>query len=615
MKGWKIIGAGFLLISLLSILICIKPSTIYPYLFLSVIAALLLTSVILFDRDGQDKTSLFLILLFVFLFLPSIWFISTRYAALTTADVTYEYAIINTFMEYDKIFVIPSTELEPSRWLAGYSKYPVLHTLGAILCSVTGIDSYVLPMFLPMVLSLIGFMFLYLIATKLSKGLRLKPVIIPLSLLIYGVSALGIFFHFRLVRQSLAVVVLLVGFYLIYNYISAGGRRIAGLIILCALLLVLTHHLSSFIFLIYLLAFFLASVLFIALHKLAKPEWQTFAAKLPKRCLFIGIVGIVAVGAFLGWDQCAPRILQPPQEVLVSQQMPSTTETIMGTASGALRTPQLEAYVPPGQYPKQLTPSWVHIQTARSLLIYFPVFFGFIWLIREKLKKKFKGRQEFTAFCFFVFSLVIFGVSFATDLFLTKMAPYRIVLVALPFVAFGSAIFYTKLVTKSKQAVFIGLVFVIVSSSLGLWAHRVIPAHVYSSAICPVEVGEVMPLDARHHALGSFASDHILDGASGQRIISDDSHSLYPIIPPPAYGKIAGPTHPALIAARLDEVINGNSGEIVVVDFGQNPYIYWCWSREPFDPKAAPEVRAKYRSRLENNLNKIYDNGFEIWTK
>jgi len=617
MRSWYIVASGILLVIMMSIVVHIRPPSIYPYLLLSLLAGGLLALTIVLHKKAHQQALLVAILLLVFLLLPSVWFISTSYAALTPVDVTYDYAISNTYLEYERAFFFPPGESVPSRWLSSYSGNPALHILSATIANVLGVDTYRVAMFLPSVFATICFLFLYLLATRLCRTMGITTVVIPLTILVSGISAHAIFFGSRFVRTSLALPLLMMGFYLICKYMPAGGKRTLGLITFSALMLVVTHHLSSVVFAVYLVSFLAAAMVAFALLRMAKPKWQELAAKLPQRALAIGIVGIVAVGAFIGWDYFAPRILQPPPAVIAVVEEPAVVKARWSAvvAESMAKIPALisepEAYVPMGRYHEQLTPPWVRILLARDILVYFPVFLGFSWLIMWLIRAKMKlSHNQVLAAFFFMFSLLVFGVFTAIDLFLTHIDTYRIVLIALPLIAFGSAVFYSWLWGKSKHALFVILVFVIVCSSLGLWGHRLVPLHAYTSAVNPAEVGDAMPLDARHHAVGDFLNGHVICGAT--EIISDDMYALYPLVPPAAYGKITGMASRAAVP-EPDEIARLGSRTTAVVNFSVPPWS--CWYSMRTTPGTLLARKSEYYSALAANFNKIYTNGFEIWLR
>lgn len=601
MKRWALIILGLILTIALIILVWNKQPTIYPYLFVAIsLGSLLALSIIGYYKGSVDKFSTICLLFIVFLLLRSVQFIATHYQALTTGDVTYEYAVINTFSQADKIFVIPPTFF--SNMLTWYSSWPLLHSFSLIFADVLGIKISLLPVVLPTIFSLIGFLFVYLVTDRLATDLKLDRVIIPLSLLLYAIAPEAIYFGFKFVRNSMAVVFILAEFYLLYKYISQRDSRVLALIILNALAIVLTHHYTSFIFTAYLLAFAaLAFILALAQDKLRKPVWIAKLLTFRKEAAIIGIVGLLSASAIFAWWSQVATVIQPVGS--------GVTARII-----QIVTPSIEPDVFKAYYPRELTPTWVNLLWVRDFLIYVPVFFGFAWLIRQKFKKGTLEFKEERGFHFLVLSLVCFGAFFLFELFISHVETFRIVILSLPLIALCSAMLYVKMLSQGrwlKWLTFAVLVFVVTSSFLGLWGHRYVPIHLYSSAVSAWEVGEPTPLDDRHYALQQFVSENQLDLKSGE-ILADDNSLLYRLLPPQEYQKI-GPEKGALYD-ELSRAIT-DSDNLVVIDFSAKFYTHYWGGYASVQPEAAGEVRKQYRTELEANLNRIYDNGFEIWVK
>jgi len=598
LKRWAIVILGLILTTALIILVWNKESTIYPYLFVAIaLASLVAFSVIGYHKGQVDKLSTICLIFMVFLLLRNVQFIATHYRALTIADVTWEYAVINTFSQADKIFVIPPSAF--SDILTWYSSWPLLHSFSVIFAETLGIKISLLPVILPTIFSFIGFLFVYLVADRLAIDPKLNKVIVPLSLLFYAISPEAIYFGFKFVRNSMAVVFVLAEFYLIYKYISQRDSRVLALIILNALAIVLTHHYTSFIFTAYLLAFAaLAFVLTLAQGKLRKHGWIAKLPEFRKEAVIIGVVGIISVACVFGWWSQSGKII----------------EGTAGRVASQIQEMEVAPSILEAQYPEQLTPSWVKLFWVRDFMIYVPVFFGFAWLIRQKFKKMTLDLKEGKGFYFWVLSLVCFGAFFLFELFISHVETFRIVLLGLPFIALCSAILYVEILSHGrwlKWVTFAVLVFAITSSSLGLWGHRYAPIHLYCSTVSSQEVGEATALDDRHYALQQFVNENGLDLQSNE-IMSDDNSLLYRLLPPEEYKKI-GPGWGALTDELNNCIYYGT--ESVVIDFNISFYSHYCGTYSPVDVGAAGEARAEYRSELESNLNKIYDNGFEVWVK
>jgi len=610
-RRWLLITIGVILTSTLIILIWNKQPTIYPYLLAAIgLASLVTFSIVGYYRGSIDKFSTICLIFIVFLLLRNVQFIATYFTALMPGDVTYEYAVINTFSQADRIFVIPQSAFT-SR-LTWYSSWPLLHSLSLISGDVLGIKISLLPVILPTIFSLIGFLFVYLIADRLTTSLNLNIVVVPITLLIYAISPETIYYGFKFVRNSLALVFVLVEFYLIYKYIDRRDSRILALISINALAIVLTHHYTSFIFTGYLLAF--AALAFILISVRSKLRRPALIEKLPefkKEAVIIGVIGIISVAGIFGWWSQAGTVIQGTASGVTHRVTQILTPSIEPTKPG------IEPDIPEAHYPQQLIPSWVNLLWARDFLIYVPVFFGFAWLIRQKFKKRVLDFKEGRAFHFLILSLICFGAMFLFELFISHVEPYRIILLGLPFISLCSAVLYVRMLSNGtwlKWVTFAVLVFVITSSSLGLWGHRYAPINLYCSNVNTRGVDKATAPDDKHYALQQFINGKKLDLKSNE-ILSDDNSLLYRLLSPQVYHKI-GPSRSELCTEASRAIAAGDN--LLVIDFDNKFYSHY-WSgvggHTPVKSEIAQRLMTEYRTEIGSNLNKIYDNGFEVWVK
>lgn len=600
LRRWSIVTLGLILTIALVILVWNKEPTIYPYLFVATaLAGLLAFSIIGYYKGSVDKFSIIFLIFIVFLFLRNVRAIAVHYGALEPGDASYEYAVINSFSQMDKIFVIPASAF--SGMLTWYSSWPLLHTFSLIFADILGIKNSLLPMVLPTVFSSIGFLFVYLITDRLTVGLTLSKAIVPLSLLFYAIYPEAIQFGSKFVRNSLALVFVLVEFYLLYKYISRRNSRILALIILNAIAIVLSHHYTSFIFTGYLLVFAGLTFALVVVSRRAKLKWLAWFSKFRKEAAIIGIVGLLSAGAvFIWWNQVAIVM-----QALAGGVVTGTMQTIMPGG------PIIEPYFPEAHYPESFTPPWVNLLWVRDFLIYIPVFFGFGWLVRQKFKGKTSNPEESATFYFLILSLICFGVFFLFEFFVSHVEPCRVVLLSSPFITFCSALAYVKLLSRGrwqKLLTYAALVFVIVSSFLGLGGHRNVPVHLYSSSVSAEDFEENTTLTTRHYVLRQFISKNALD-REATTIFSDNNYLLYLMLPPEEYDKIGSPWY-ELHSGLHDSIARDN--DLLVVDFGVTSYrtIFGAITGEE-----AKGLRSQYRAELEPNLNKVYDSDFEIWVK
>ncbi len=602
LKRWSLIILGLILTIALVILVWNKEPTIYPYLFVSIALSVLITFSIIGCYKGIiDRSSTIVLIFMIFLFLRNVQFIATQYMALTPDDVTFEYSVIKYFSEANRIFVIPNSPF--SNMLSWYSSWPLLHSLSMIFSSVLDINIALIPVLLPSVFSTIGFLFTYLIVNRLVVDLKLNNVIVPLSLLLYSIAPEAIYFGFKFVRNSLAAVFILMGFHLLYRYYRCHDSRVLGLIVLNTFVIVLTHHYSSFIYTAFLLAIAtLSFIVAMVLNVKSRLKQITIISDMKKEAVITGVVGLLSVGLVVIWWSQVGTIIQ---EVASGVTGKITQSVFSGIRQ--IGPEILEAF-----YPEQLTPSWIKLLWIRDVLVYIPVFYGFIWLIRQAIIKKAVDYSWGKGFWFLILSLVSFGLFFLFELFVSHVETFRIVLLCLPLVVICSAIMYEKMISYKRiyrGLAFIALAFSLVCSSLGLWGHRYAPIDLYCASVTGREAGEPMIIDNRHYELQEFVMENELDKTySG--ILSDDNSLLYRLLSPQEYLKI-GPNG-AVLYVELNRAISEGDNTLVI-NYDSNFYSHYWGGYPAIELDMVDELLADYHTKLEACLNKIYNSGFEVY--
>ena len=117
-----------------------------------------------------------------------------------------------------------------------------------------------------------------------------------------------------------------------------------------------------------------------------------------------------------------------------------------------------------------------------------------------------------------------------------------------------------------------------------------------------------MRLTSRHWELEQFVSEHDLD-RKATTLFSDNTAALYLLLSSQEYDKIASPL-PRLGTGLHDCIARGD--DLLVIDFGVKSFrIGWG----AIAGEEAEELRKQYRAELKPNLNKVYENGFELWLK
>ena len=137
-----------------------------------------------------------------------------------------------------------------SQYYSSYSTFPILHIFSAMISMITAIDLFSVAKWFPSFLSA-GFVFiLYLLIRRILKDQKIAL----LSVLVYVCLENHILWGALFVRETYALVLAVMCIYLYFTAIhSSHPRTYCALSILCLIITVFTHHLTSFLLMLFFL--------------------------------------------------------------------------------------------------------------------------------------------------------------------------------------------------------------------------------------------------------------------------------------------------------------------------------------------------------------------------
>jgi len=562
----------------------------YSYIFAAAILAILL-AVSIVKGNGHAKSVVFQIFL-IFLLTRNIYYLGTQ-NVIPFGDAYWDYAVEKTFIQQDSIFLISGmvrpTEAAGHSQLTWYSSWPLLHTLGLCFSRVSGIDPFYLNLILPHFFAVISFAFAYLIFEELRVKLKLRKEIAIFALLIYATSPEAIFWQMQFVRQNFATALFMPMLYLLFVSISGPfGQRHVAILQIFAFAILMSHHFTSFTVSLFLILFSIFSAIAKHLGKVRKLDRFFSPAPLGK-VSFVGI-GLTMFVFMFGWWNFFGTVIWPTIGARLTYFVESFTNA----------SPRM--WIPTSSYPATLRPVWVTpFLGLRDLMLYVPAFFGLLilWGKKPKIPEKF----------FVVYSIVTFGAILIVDLILA-LEPLRILLLAIPLLAFLSSLFYNKIRDLSKIAykttTFMIIILLVLASFMGLWAHNFAPIHLYDSSINPASIGEVTPSFIR---LKPFFEDKIAVD-NFESVWADVISRFVYLLNPSEYDKIK-----SLPTENFQQL--GGKGNILICSFNSlNMYMYYGHVWTPIETiEEAETVQHELKQYLNDNFNCIYDDRINVlWT-
>lgn len=557
--------------------------------FYYVVVALLTALVVL--QVALDRTSKFIIvqIAIIFLLTRSIYNLSMNYSIIPFGDGNFDYATAATFMQKGSVFIIDAPPL-----LEMYSGWPLLHVLAISLSSVSGLDLLYVSLLLPSIIGISLFLFVYLIIERIRKSLGFDASLTFLALLIFAASPDSIFWPMQFVRQNIGLLFLTITVFLIVQAVSKPtNSEYKVLAFFFALALVMAHHLTSLILVVYL---FLLCILIVLGRYSAKTKIGIGSLPRPIGSFLLSMALGMAAFLFVWWDRFATAIWP---------YVTSSIERVVKLLEG-IKT--IEVSPTKAIYPALLTPGLVpQLLLFRDVLLYLPAVVGFFLISRRATKAPEKT--------FLVYSALAFGTIFIVDYFITKIGYVRIIGMFLPILVFLSATTYFTIIEKINRfwkvsaralvpLIALLVTILLVSSFIGLWGHNFAPTHLYNPAVSPIDVGE------RNKDFMRIADfNRYVPIASFAKVWADDRNPLVFLLNPDDYSKIE--TMPASNIGKLGS--HGNELAYVLKDL--NLYFYYAGTFSPIDnPKDVGGVKDMLQQRLESRFNLVFNDGkYEVW--
>ncbi len=548
-----------------------------------ILATLLAFSIV---KNGASSKVVFFQLLLIFFLLRNVYYLGTK-NVMPFGDAYWDYAVENIFLEEGQIStiegVVRPTEAGGISQLTWYSGWPFLHVLGNFFSMITGIDILYLNWILPNFLALVSFAFAYLLFEKLRTKLNLPQEITFISLFLFTITPEAIFWQMQFVRQSLALTLLFMIFYLLYTIsFEKIDRRYFLILVLLILSLGVTHHVTAFTLALFLLLFSLINTVARMVGRRERLRWIFSAVRIE---IFANLGFLMLISMVLWWYRNS-NIIFPT----------ITSRLILFFETLGLERIYSQVVT---TYPAVINPAWVPpLLGFRDLMIYVPAVIG-LWIL---WRNKSNFREKF----FIIYSVVAFVFILFIN-FTFRIEPLRIIMFLAPFFVFLSALVYNKIHVlsklKSKIIMFSVLVLLVCTSFLGLWAHSFAPIHLYDPSIDLVEIGEATPDFLR---LKSFFENRI-NVTEIQVVRADVVSQLVCLLDPADYDKIK-----PLPIEDLDQLQGESTLVISFNDLNLYQYFGYVWS--PVEASEARTIQLELKNYLKSNFSRIYDDGSScVW--
>jgi hypothetical protein len=565
------------------------------YYLVAILLAALIIAQILAKRNS--KSLVFQIALLV-LFMNSVFYLATNYRIIPFWDGNWDFAVVKTFIQKEEISVLsgpePSASLlpgyGPARILTTYSGWPLLHSLAFSLSQISGIDAFHISLALPPLISIISFLFVYLIVEKARRSLGLDTMVTNLALLIYATSAEALFYPIQFVQQNLGTMILYIVIltFCLSTTNSTHSREYRGLMVFFAMALVTAHHFTSFIMASFLFVYFALQTIQAHFSRI-KISRRAFSEYRTPAIATLGIALLMSTLLFFWWNYYSTSIWR---------QIDSTLTRFLTVLLGA----RPFVYVPnPSYYPEVLRPFWAtSLLTLRDVLIYVPCLFGLLLIMFRKTEARQKS--------FLMLSSLAFGLIIIIDNFTIRVETFRIFMLALPLMALLGATFFAHFGKNWAKGVwrllFVAtvLVILILAAFTGLWGHNFAPMHLYDPSISPSKIGE---RNIDFMRVNDFFSQKI-QTTSFQAIWADDDAPLVSLLQPNDYNKIM-----RLGASYIEIHSYGklSVNELVCAFSDLNLYHYYSGVSSTMTPEQGQALEYQLHEYVDSNLTRIYDDG------
>jgi hypothetical protein len=534
----------------------------------------------------QHRSLVIIQVFFVSFLIMHVYYLATHYAVLPWGDPYGQYWVLSTSLQDGKVSLSP--EYAPERAVTTlYNGWPGIHFVGAALSEVGNVAPLEVAMFLPWALFTAFLLLAYLLLREFASDFSSARGLLPFSLLILVTSPFlneGVPPLYK--YQYMAVVLLVAVFYLSYRHLHRPSPALSLLLIVITAALVITHHYTSFLAVLYL--FILALILTFASRYSEALGRRGFLAGAYRFAPFFMLGVIAAVFLFLWWNEAA-TVIWP----YVSNSIDRFTKILRsGAAEPAIWQ---TGYT----YP---SPWWaVAVLLLRNVLMFGGAVLGFALIVM---------RRRYTPTRLFLISAILALTMpvLADAAFKYTGPPYRAVGIFMPFVAFCAGLFYTELASRLAPmryvpaAILVGVAALFVfSSMIGQWGNRYIPQHLYNPSVSWVQGGE--------HPTEWRRLENALDGRvtyeQVEVFLTDERYAMGLLLPTDQWDKIK------VVGTKRADL---SPGALVVAFRGLDPYSYIEEAdAAEFDPTFEPE---KFQESVSETSSRIYDDGqFQIWRR
>jgi hypothetical protein len=572
------------LITLLFCGYCLWYKVLLPEVyFLSAIVLAVLMVVQLVNK----KYSMLLILQIAILglFLRNVYSLNTNYSIVPFDDGNWDYAVVNTFKEYGRIYVINGTS-SPVKLMEWYSEWPLLHIFATLFSEISGINTFCSVLLIPFLISILCFLFVFLLVEKLRKMSSLPKLITPLVLLIYVLAAESIFWPMQFVHQNIGILFLTIIIYFVCRLQIHYDRREVILTLIFVLSLVMSHAFTSFVGVGYLISLFFILFIWTSMRQ-RKTDAKSMRKHFLKALATISFVSFVFL--FIWNENYGLGVWS-----YIEHGLNRFVELLLGTR-------KLE-YLPTSvNYPSALTPPWaVILLTLRDFLIYAPAIFGLFYaLLRVK---------NLTHKLTLVSTALSFGLIFIIDSLFFRFEVFRVLVISMPIIALFGAISYLQLIRKSKgiqQIIAVSCIApLVISSFVGLWGHQFAPIHLYNPSIDPIGVGE------RNYDFMRVKAffDEKISVSDYQIILADDRNPLIYLVSPKYYYKIKQ-------LQPMENFTLGSTDSILICSFKDLfMYSYYARAYSPLDTNEEANFVSLLLTQQLNEKNIVFDDGkYKFW--
>jgi len=585
----KIVKHKFLLVLVEVILLIICSFSLWYKIFLPstyLFVAIVLSILVAIQLPKKEcKTLLIIQIALLGLFLRNVYYLYTNYAIIPFDDGNWDYALVKFFNEEGRTCIIRESGSSPVKLMEWYSQWPLLHIFAISLSQIMGIDAYYLALIIPSIISIISFLFVYLIVENFRKVLNLHHTITPLSLLIYVVTAESLFWPSQFVHQNMGIMFVTIILYLFFRLQNGHNRKYVILALLFLVSVIITHSFTSFVIVNYLIIF--SFILFL---------WNFVELKKCKAGLFkphllakLANLSLVSFTFLFVWCQIYGTGIWSYVHQGINR--------LVGILLGSKGFEYLPSHV---TYPNVLVSHEITILLIfRDIAIYIPSICGFLFI----LFKMHNNYQRYTLIC----SVLAFGSLFTINNFIFRVEVFRVLAIFMPIICTLSALAYSQLFanpSKMSYAFILCIAVLVMASFIGLWGHRFAPIHLYTPSIKPVDVGERYNDFMR---VSDFFTTRIpVDDY--QLILTDDVNPLARLLSTKDYYKIQ--------QLKLVDTLNLNSEDRILVCSFKDlfMYSYFAGKFSPIDTISEAETVKNTLNQRLTKLNLIFDDGkYRIW--